>query len=133
VKREGTAAIGPDGVGRRGEGAVGDATGAAGLPVTGGLTDGKPIMVRLSGGLSAPGGGVEAVGCGVMPVRTTGIAADGRAPGIKEGRGEGCAGGCPAEAAAGMGRGPVGRVGGFVVQPVCAGAGEGPRSMVISP
>ena len=133
VEREETTATGLDGVGRRGEGEAGDATGAAGLPATGGLTDGKPIMVRLRGAFAAPGGAVEARGCGVMPERTAGITAEGRVPGIKEGRGDGWAGGIPAGAGAGIGRIPVGRVGGLTVHPVCTGTGAGPRSIVISP
>ena len=134
IGREEIAAVGTGGV-ARGEFGVAAATGAAGLTTTGAFTDGNPIIVRLSVGRAAPGTGVEEVGCGVMPVRATGIAADGRAPGIRDGRG---AGGADDEGDAdpgvAMGRIPDGRVGGFTFQADGTEADVGtPRSMVISP
>jgi len=132
VGRMGTAIEGTAGVAR----AIGEgiATGPdAGLAGTGGLTDGKPIIVRLSGGLVAVGAEVD--GCGVMPVRTAGMEADGRAPGIKDGRGEMEGGGEAVGGAATMGRLPDGRVAGLAAHADgdCAGDGGVPRSMVISP
>ena|ERR1017187_83496 len=67
-ERDGTAAAGAGGVAsgaaRPSVGAAGamGVAGAAGLPITGGLTEGKPIMVRLRGLRPAPGAGVETVG-----------------------------------------------------------------------
>jgi hypothetical protein len=136
--RAGTAAAGAGGVARW---EIGGATGAegagsvAGLPTTGDLTEGNPIIVRLRGGRAAPGAGVEAVGCGVMPVRATGIEADGRAPGIKDGRGAGGTAGAAAGPAATTGREPDGRVAALAAHADGAEAAGavGPRSMVISP
>ena len=117
------------GIARGGNGAGGmDAVGTGGLPAaTGGLTDGNPIVVRPIGGRADPG----TEGCGVAPVGTAGIATDGRAPGISDGRGAGTGPGVGA--AAGIGRAPLGRVGGLALHADAAGAGAGPRSMVISP
>ena len=136
--REGRATAGAAGVGRAwGEGTMGAGAGtAAGLLATGGFTDGKPIMVRLSGGRGPPpGAGAGADGCGVVPVRTAGMAADGRAPGMSDGRGEGAGSGAAAAAGLGVatGRATEGLVGGLDVQLVGTGAGADPRSMVISP
>jgi hypothetical protein len=137
IGRDGTAAAGAGGVAngtaRADVGATG-VGGAAGLFMTGGLTEGKPIMVRLRGGREAPGAGVEAVGCGVIPVRAMGMAADGRAPGINDGRGDGGAAGAGAAPTAGTWRTPDGRVGGFAhADDVEAGAAGALRSIVISP
>jgi hypothetical protein len=73
-----------------------------------------------------------------MPVRKAGMDVDGRAPGIKDGRGEmdgdGVAGGGTETETAG--RLPDGRVAGLAhAACACADGGEGvgPRSMVISP
>lgn len=140
IGREEIAAVGTGGV-ARGEFGVAaavpavPAAGAAGLTATGAMTDGNPNIVRLSGGRAAPGAGVVEVGCGVMPVRATGIAADGRAPGIRDGReaGGAAAGGDPDPGVA-MGSIPDGRVGGFTFQADGTEAGVGPPlSMVISP
>jgi hypothetical protein len=55
-----------------------------------GLADGKPIIVRFGRGRAAAtaAGGIDWVGDGVIPERTAGMEADGRAPGIKDGRGD---------------------------------------------
>jgi hypothetical protein len=94
-------------------------------------------MVRLAVGLEAPGAGVEEVSGGVMPVRTAGIPADGRTPGIRDGRGDFWAGAGAVGFAAGMGLMPDGRVGVLADHAVWVGAGAGtaagPRSMMISP
>ena len=94
-------------------------------------------MVRLVAGLGAPGAGVEEVSVGVIPVRTAGIPADGRTPGIRDGRGDFWAGAGDAGPAAGMGLIPDGRVGVLADHAVWVGAGAGtgagPRSMMISP
>ena len=58
VVRGGTGMVGVGGVIRCGEGAAG----AAGLVITGGLTDGNPIMVRFIGGRDPPCGGIETAG-----------------------------------------------------------------------
>jgi hypothetical protein len=135
--RAGTAAAGAGGVGRWEMGGDTGAAGGgrvAGLPTTGGLTEGNPIMVRLSGGRPAPGAGIEAAGCGVVPVRAMGIAADGRAPGIRDGRDAGGAAGGATGPGVAIGREPDGRVAGLAAHAACAGAvAGGPRSIVISP
>ncbi len=107
--------------------------GAGGLgAASGGLIDGNPIMVRATCGRAAVEVVADAIGCGVPPVRAIGIDAEGRAPGISDGRGDGCAGG-GVGSVAGIGRAPDGRVGGLVLQAGAAGDWVGPRSMVISP
>jgi len=135
---------GADGVGangaRTGTAALGAGTGlgcgwvaeTGGFPATGGLTEGNPIIVRAICGRTAAGTGTEVAGCGVLPLRTAGIPADGRAPGIREGRGDGCAGGGVAPAG-GIVRIPLGRVAGLAPHAGAGGVGAGPRSMVISP
>lgn len=150
--RLGTGAEGTEGVGtmdaRTGTGAEpGADSEAVGAPVTGrdatggiwglgaatgGFTEGKPIMVRPMAGRGAAGAGAGGVavgpaGCGV---RTAGMVADARAPGISDGRGEDCDGGGVGATA---GRDPEGRVGDFAPQAGAVGAGGPPRSMVISP
>lgn len=76
VGRSGGTSDGIAGVGRAeaGEenaaaGAAG-ATGLVGFATTGGLTVGKPIIVRLSAGRAAVDTDAVVVGCGVVPVRT---------------------------------------------------------------
>jgi len=128
----GAGAAGAEVIGRGGSG-TGAPPGICGLDAaTGGLTDGKPIMVRAIAGRAAAGAAVTgaaagSAGCGV---REAGIDPDGRAPGISDGRGEACDGGGVGETA---GLGPDGRVGGLTPQVDAAGADAGPRSMVISP
>lgn len=126
---EGTTDIGAAGVRRCGAG--GEDT--AGLLATVGLAEGKPIMVRFMGGRANAGAGGDDVGCGVKPERTAGRLADGRAPGISDGRGELGATAGGRGLAAGMGRAPEGRVGGFAAHVEAAVGGAGLRSMVISP
>lgn len=128
--------MGREGIAATGEGMDFIAMGggdAVGLVATGGLTDGKPIMVRLIGGRTVGGAEVDAAGCGVVPVRVVGRLPAGRAPGINEGRGTGWliagVGGVVTIA----GRIAEGRAGGFIVQLVVEGDGMVPRSMVISP
>jgi hypothetical protein len=131
--RTGAAIEGTAGVGRVIGVGIATGRGAAGLAKTGGLTDGKPIIVRLSGGLAAAGAEVD--GCGVMPVRTVGMEVVGRAPGIKDGRGAMDGGGVAADGAETAGRLPDGRAAGLAAHAAgaCAGEGVGPLSMVISP
>jgi hypothetical protein len=118
VGRPGTATEGIAGVGRATGAGIATGTDAAGLAETGGLADGKPIIVRLRGGLAA--GGADVDGCGVIPVRTAGMEVEGRAPGIKDGRGELAGGGVAADGAETAGRLPDGRVAGLAAHAACA-------------